>query len=140
MRSSVCLLAVLGATLWAADGKSTEPGNVLSGKLSIVEGQPPRLEAADHKMIFLDGDADTSKILGDKRLNGFKVEARGHFTAPDRFLIDPIHTRALLVRKDGRLKMITYWCDVCSIRAYTPGPCVCCQRETTLDLRDPDQP
>jgi hypothetical protein len=35
--------------------------------------------------------------------------------------------------------MITYWCDVCSIRAYTPGPCVCCQQETTLDLRDPDK-
>jgi hypothetical protein len=27
---------------------------------------------------------------------------------------------------------------VCNIRAYTPGPCVCCQRETTLDLIDPD--
>jgi len=27
---------------------------------------------------------------------------------------------------------------VCGIRAYTPGPCVCCQAETELDLRDPD--
>jgi len=44
------------------------------------------------------------------------------------------------VRQDGKLKLVTYWCDICAIRAYTPGPCVCCQRETTLDLRDPDQP
>ena len=45
---------------------------------------------------------------------------------------------ALLVHQNGKLKMITYWCDVCSIRAYAPGPCVCCQKETTLELRDPD--
>ena len=66
------------------------------------------------------------------------MEARGHFTAPDKFLIDPQHTRALLVRDGGKLKMITYWCDVCYIRAYAPGPCVCCQKDTDLDLRDLD--
>jgi hypothetical protein len=27
---------------------------------------------------------------------------------------------------------------VCSIRAYAPGPCVCCQKDTDLDLRDLD--
>ena len=36
--------------------------------------------------------------------------------------------------------MVTYWCEVCAIRSYTPGLCVCCRDETTLDLRDPDQP
>ena len=77
--------------------------------------------------------------LGDQRLNGFEVEAKGHFTAPDRFLIDPIHTRAMLVRQGGKLRMVTYWCDICSIRSFTPRPCVCCQRDTTLDLRDPDE-
>ena len=44
-----------------------------------------------------------------------------------------------LAEKDGHVKVITYWCDVCSIRTYTPGPCWCCQKETLLDLRDPDQ-
>jgi hypothetical protein len=48
-------------------------------------------------------------------------------------------TRAVLVRQGGRLKYVTYWCEVCSIRSYAPGPCWCCQRETTLDLRDPDE-
>jgi hypothetical protein len=86
----------------------------------------------------LDGDAPTRKVLHDPRVNGFEVEARGHFTAPDKFLIDPQHTRALLVRDGGKLKMITYWCDVCYIRAYAPGPCVCCQKDTDLDLRDLD--
>jgi hypothetical protein len=137
MRWSVCLLAIVGSIVWAADGKP--PAEVVHGKLMVHDGQPAQVETTEHKTIVLDGDDDTRKILGDTRLNGFQVEVHGHFTAPDHFLIDPIHTHALLVRQEGRLKLVTYWCDICSIRAYTPGPCVCCQRETTLDLRDPDQ-
>jgi hypothetical protein len=36
------------------------------------------------------------------------------------------------------MKLVSYWCDICTIRSYTPGPCVCCQKDTTLDLIDPD--
>jgi hypothetical protein len=36
--------------------------------------------------------------------------------------------------------MVTYWCEVCAIRTYTPGECMCCQENTELDLRDPDLP
>ena len=126
----------MAGSLLAAD---LRPGVVLRGKLRVREGQPATLETADRKLITLEGDDTTSKLLGDGRLSGYEVEARGRFTAPDRFRIDPSHTQSLMVRQDGRLKLITYWCDVCSIRAYTPGPCVCCQRETTVDLRDPDK-
>ena len=136
MYSRRCLLAFMAGSLFAADPR---PGVVLRGKLSVREGKPATLETADRKLITLEGDDTTSKLLGDGRLSGFEVEARGRFTAPDRFRIDPSHTHSLMVRQDGRLKLITYWCDVCSIRAYTPGPCVCCQRETTVDLRDPGQ-
>jgi hypothetical protein len=115
------------------------PGETLRGKLVVRDGKPPVVETAEHKLVILDGDGPTRQVLADQRLNGFEVEAKGRFTAPDRFLIDPIHTRALLVRQGGKLRMVTYWCDICSIRSFTPGPCVCCQRETTLDLRDPDE-
>jgi hypothetical protein len=135
MYSRRCLLAIMGGSLFAAD---LRPGVALRGKLMVREGKPAAIETADHKLVALQGDDTTSKLLADSRLNGFEVEARGRFTAPDRFQIDPSHTHSLLVRQEGRLKLITYWCDICSIRAYTPGPCVCCQRETTLDLRDPD--
>lgn len=133
MRFCLCLLAVAMGCL-AADSHTSV---TLRGKL-LVDGNSAAIETPDHKRIAVDGDNQTRKVLHDTRLDGFSVEAKGHFTAPDRFLIDPIHTRALLVRKDGALKMITYWCNVCSIRSFTPGPCVCCQRETTIDLRDPD--
>jgi len=126
----------MAGSLLAAD---SGPGVTLRGKLIIREGKPATLETSDHKIVALEGDDTTSKLLGDGRLSGFDVEARGRFLAPGRFRIDPSHTHSLMVRQDGHLKLITYWCDICSIRAYTPGPCVCCQRETTLDLRDPDQ-
>jgi hypothetical protein len=111
----------------------------LRGKLDLHEGKPPILETTDHRKVVLDGDETARKVLADPRVNGFEVEANGHFTSAGHFLIDPSHTHPMLVRQNGRLKLITYWCDVCSIRAYTPGPCACCQKETTLDLRDPDE-
>ena len=54
-------------------------------------------------------------------------------------MVDPMHTKAMFVYKDGKKSRITYWCDLCSIRTYTPGICMCCQQETQLDLRDPDK-
>jgi len=136
MRFCLCLLVLVVVSAFAADSPA---GEAVRGKLVLRDGKPPALETAEHKLVTLDGDDPTRKVLGDQRLNGFDVEAKGHFTAPDRFLIDPIHTRSMLVRQDGKLRMVTYWCDTCSIRSFTPGPCVCCQRETTLDLRDPDE-
>jgi hypothetical protein len=133
-----CLwIAALGSTAlcaWAAPGSDT-----VRGKLLLQAGSPAVVETENHRRITLEGDESTSKVLADQRLNGFEVEARGHFTAPGHFLIDPFYTRGLLARKDGKLKLITYYCDVCDIRSSVPGPCVCCQRETTLELRDPDQ-
>src|ERR1022692_2980649 len=123
MRYCLCLLAAALACLTAA-----EPHRSVSvrGKLSVHEGAPATVETPDRTLVTLDGDAVTRKVLGDERLNGFEIEARD--------------THSLLVRQNGRLKLISYWCGICSIRAYTPGPCVCCQRETTLDLLDPDKP
>lgn len=134
----VCLWAAVlaGVALWAADAPG---GETVRGKLVLQPGAPAAVETKDHKRITLEGDESTSKVLADQRLNGFEVEARGRLTAPDHFLIDPFHTRGLMARQDGKLKLITYYCDVCDIRSNVPGPCVCCQRETTLELRDPDQ-
>jgi hypothetical protein len=108
------------------------------GKLTETPGKPPAVITAEGKRIELDGDQETRGVLNDKRLDGFDLQAKGHFTAPGRFQVDPIHTRAILAYKDGRARLVTYWCDTCSIRTYTPGLCWCCQKETTLDLRDPN--
>jgi hypothetical protein len=135
MRVCLCVLALAAISLHAATSPKNE---TLHGKLVVRSGETPVLETAEHKRIVLDGDTPTRKVLHDPRVNGLEVEATGHFTAPGAFLVDPQHTRALVVIDGGKRKMITYWCDVCYIRAYAPGPCVCCQKDTDLDLRDLD--
>jgi len=79
-------------------------------------------------------------VLNDKRLAGMDLEAIGHFNSPGQFEVDPIHTKALFVHQNGKKLYITYWCDVCYIRTYAPGICVCCQKYTDLDLRDSVEP
>src|SRR5215470_7652021 len=105
MRVCLCLLALAAFSLHAA----TPPKNeTVHGKLVVRSGEAPVLETAEHKRILLDGDQPTRKVLHDPRVNGLEVEARGHFTAPDKFEIDPQHTRALVVMEGGKRKMITY--------------------------------
>jgi hypothetical protein len=126
-----------------AEGPKSPPQHThakVRGKLMQRQGQPPAVETGEHKLVTLEGEEGALKVLNDKRLNGTEIEATGHFTAPDHFVLDPNHAQTVLAHKDGKLKMITYWCDVCSIRSYEPGPCWCCQAETILQLRDPNEP
>lgn len=113
------------------------PGLPVRGKLGWNAAHQPVLVQGD-KSILLSGDATTQAILQDERMQGSDFEVIGHFTAPDRFEIDPIHTVAIFVYKNGKRQKITYWCDVCYIRTLAPGTCVCCQKYTDLDLQDPD--
>jgi hypothetical protein len=124
--------------LLRAFSAETKNGEILHGKLTVGPTQAPGAEsAAGH--VSLDSDEANLKVLHDERINGFDMEARGHYTAPGHFQIDPQHTRSILLKdRDGRMKMVTYWCDICSIRTYIPGPCMCCQKYTDLDLRPPD--
>jgi hypothetical protein len=107
------------------------------GRLIQEEGKPPRIRAADGMVIELEGDAATVAVLFDQRLKTEDFEALGEFKGPDRFAVLPIHERALFVWRMGRKLVITYWCEVCAIRSYSPGPCQCCQEWTALDPRDP---
>ena len=114
----------------------TDPGKVtLRGTLVLRDGKPA-LEAPKGRFTLLSGDAPTTLVLNDARLAGVDLEVIGHQTAPGEFTVDPIHTKAMFVHKDGKRLFITYWCDTCSIRTYSPGKCYCCQQETALDLRD----
>lgn len=101
----------------------------LRGKLKA--GSPPTIQSS-----ILSGDDDTKGVLSDSRLDGTDFEVEGHFIDPTHFDVDKIHTRSLFVHKGGKRLMVTYWCDVCYIRTYTPGKCWCCQKDTDLDLRE----
>ena len=128
-------LAVLSAC-FATLCMAASPSSTIRGKLRQPAGAPPILVTNEGKRIELAGDKDTTSVLQDKRLAGMDLELKGHFEKADRFVADPIYTKAMHVHKDGKSLFITYWCEVCHIRTYTPGICMCCQAETELDLRE----
>ena len=120
----LCLAATLSLT--------AQTDTVISGKL-LSSGN---LQTSAEQLIQLNGDTQTTAVLHDQRLAGSTLELHGHYEH-GVFQVNPRHTKTMFVKKDGKLLAITYWCDVCSIRSYAPGLCVCCQQETHLDLRDP---
>ena len=130
MRFRLLILLALSTACFADAPAATS----IRGKLTLRDGKPV-LEVSANKVIPLDGDEPTRGVLKDKRLAGADLEAAGHFASPELFMVDPIHTKALHVYHDGKRHTVSYWCEVCSIRTYTPGICWCCQEETALDLQ-----
>jgi len=103
----------------------------LRGKLV----EPPAIEKPDGQRVALEGDPETMSVLDDARLAGFELELLGEYKSPTRFAVGPFYTaRSMFVLKDGKKYTVSYWRPVCSIRTHTPGKCMCCQRETHLDL------
>ena len=135
LTSGVCLLVRQG---FAATGQAAKES--VKGKLVQHQDAPAVVMTDDGKTVTLaGGDDDTQKVLHDPRLSGMQLEAIGHFTAPNQFAVEPMFEKNLFVLKDGKRLHVTYWCDICSIRTFAPGVCVCCQKWTDLDLRDPNQ-
>ena len=120
-RSILAALPFLGRALAAA--------NSLRGKLAA--GSKPSIDG-----VTLTGDEPTMGVLADDRLNNVDFEAIGKPLSAGRFEVERIHTRSLFVHQGGKRLMVTYWCDVCYIRTYTPGKCWCCQKDTDHDLRE----
>jgi hypothetical protein len=124
----MALSVFVSMAAWAQAAKAS-----LRGKLR--PGDTPAL-LVEGKEIALGGDKATMGVLGDARLKDADFEVRGEPAGDGKFQVDPIHTRSMFVHKQGKRLMISYWCEVCSIRTYSPGVCMCCQDETALDLKE----
>lgn len=124
------LVLPLGLKSLASDVKQ----GGLRGKLKNDAGDP--VIVTSKGPIALSGDEDSMKVFKDARLNGADVEFAGHMTAK-QFAVDPIHTHALFVYQNNKRLNISYWCDICYIRTWSPGKCWCCQEDTKLDPVDP---
>ena len=107
----------------------------LHGTLDQTGGQPV-LKTQDGEAVALEGVSDALKVLLDKRLEGMDLGVAGQRVGKRRFRIGPFNKKTMWVNREGKRYLITYWCPVCSIRAYTPGPCQCCQEYTELDLQE----
>ncbi len=116
--------------------RAEAPSIGIRGRLET--GEKPILVLPDGRRVHLESDDPSMAVLADERLKGTDVEVLGHYESPEHFGVDHIHTRSLFVHKDGKRLMVLYWCDVCYIRTYSPGLCVCCRKYTDLDLRESD--
>ena len=134
---NLLILLALSLACYAGACYAGDSATSIRGKLTVRDGKPA-LELNGAKVVPLDGDEPTRGILKDKRLADADLEATGHFASSGLFVVDPIHTKALHVYHDGQRHTISYWCNTCSIRTYTPGICWCCQEETALDLQKED--
>jgi hypothetical protein len=67
----------------------------------------------------------------DKRLRDREMELHVHKYAGLPFVrvIDAYSFR------NGKKHQVDYWCDICAITTYQPGPCPCCQDEIQLRER-----
>jgi hypothetical protein len=135
------VLFTTGLLVPALRSFASVPGISIHGTLRSSSGQAA-LELNDQHLIYLTGDDATTAVLKDQRLWGADFEVVGHLIAgdPGHFEIDGIYKSALFVHRGAKRLSISYWCDTCSIRTYSPGNCVCCQNYTQLDLRESEQP
>src|SRR5438105_15664388 len=104
MRIGELLILLAFSVVCFADGTAQTK---LRGKLRQEDGKPPAMELSGQKLVTLDGDEPTRGILKDKRLAGADLGATGHFASPDKFIVDPIHTKALPVYHDGKRHTIS---------------------------------
>lgn len=125
---------VLLATVFAGLSQAQRAQPSVRGQL--VAGPPPAIVTTDGRSIRIDGDNDVRGVVRDVRMLGSDFEVEGRFLDAETFEAAPIHNRPLFVHKNGKRLYVTYWCDVCAIRTYTPGICWCCQENTELDLRE----
>jgi hypothetical protein len=68
-------------------------------------------------------------MLRDSRVRAREVLVRGRLR-PD----GAVQLIKVFSIKDGILQDLSYFCDVCNITAYEPGPCPCCGKE--MELRE----
>ena len=87
----------------------------------------------------LEGDAQTMLVLNDERLKDSDFETLGQWKGAGTFTVGPLYSHALFAYKGGKRLVVSYWCDVCYIRTWSPGKCWCCQKYTDLDLMESDQ-
>ena len=109
----------------------------LRGRREAPDEDHAGMRLSDGSFVELFGDEQTEKVLHDERLRGWDFEVHGRRHADGRFEVSPIHLAALFTYVDGELLRVTYYCDICAIRTFSPSLCMCCREDTRLDLVNP---
>lgn len=94
----------------------------VTGVLAL-QSNAPVLKVKDKTYHLVTSDDEIQATLADKRISGKTLQVEGKWKTPDTFDVQ----RFFSVH-DGKLFKLTYYCDVCNITTYKPGPCMCCQK------------
>ncbi len=87
------------------------------------------LVSADGKRYkFLSADSSTA-MFADSRVRQRELQITAKLLPDDKLEIVTVQSV-----RDGKLYDIYYFCELCNITAYAPGPCVCCRQE--LEFRE----
>jgi hypothetical protein len=121
---------LLPGLLLAVAGEKSLRGKLAEGRKLDVGG----------RLVSLECDEPVGKVLDDERLIGTEFEVQGEMAGEGKFVIDGIHTKPLYTFVKGEKLGVSYWCEICYIRTYSPGKCWCCQEYTKLDPKDPNTP
>lgn len=145
---SVTLLcaALLAPPAGARQGLKAEAGalTVIRGRVVCLDetGQPADAMFAcekqgshyaivdkDSNLHRLDPSAASTAIFTDARVRARELQVTARVT--DKKQLDLIKVQSV---RGGKLYDIYYFCEICNIRAYAPGPCPCCRNE--LEFRE----
>lgn len=103
----------------------------VSGKLAMVSGAPVlRIgvgsEAKEIRLVS--NDDHIQLILADERLFSRVLHVQGTWKEKDRvFEVESLHTV-----RDGKEFKVAYYCPICNVWAFKPGPCICCLQPVEL--------
>ncbi len=133
---AICALGLAIPAFAASPAAAGAPASSeIRGKLIQPDSGPVSLDTGSVK-IEIRADKDSDSVLHDRRLAPLEIALHGHPIDATHFQLDPFFLKPIYAMKNGKEMLVTYYCDVCSIRYYTPGRCVCCQQETRVDLHD----
>lgn len=115
----------------SADTKSADaPLVILRGRVKCLDdscdGVSRRFEfivQGNERYTFVEGD-ELAAIFQDQRVRSRELQISARLHAKQRLEI--IKVKSVV---NGRTNDLYYFCEVCNITAYAPGPCPCCRNE-----------
>jgi hypothetical protein len=134
---SVLLSLSLYQSSFAQEKKAASPPQVvLRGRVACLDESGHRLDAekdsnqASRNYELLTDDGKRYKFSADDLLVPMFTESRVRRMELQITALlhknDLLELIKVLAIKDGKLYDFYYFCDVCNITAYGPGPCSCC--------------
>jgi rubrerythrin len=130
------LLAPVHSLAARDDGKSGEAKSadaqlvILRGRVNCIDdscdGVSHRYEfttQGGERYTFVEGD-ELAAIFHDARVRSRELQISARLHAKLRLEI--IKVKSVV---NGRTNDLYYFCEVCNITAYAPGPCPCCRNE-----------